>query len=296
IGTNGLAAKVKLNEDKSYSQVKLNDEESKFENMTSSTNSKGSTDSFDNGSASEKLKSDLAEDIQDGDNKDRQASGETRKHTTLFTRVADFLDLKLLQDTTLLVLVLGLSLAVAAETTFSFSTPLILLDMNFGTDQTAYIMSFITVGDTLTRFLCPFVADWLRLEARSMYVLGLCVVLMSRFSILITSNFQMMLGIGLCLGMGKGIRSVYMNLVVPAYVSIDKVASALALQNLGVGVINLLISPLLGFLKDINGSYSVSVIVLNMATLLVIVVLLAESVLTRRKKNVRLKPGSSHSQ
>nr|CAD7435588.1 unnamed protein product [Timema monikensis] len=115
-------------------------------------------------------------------------------------------------------------------------------------------------------------------------------------AILITSNFHVMLGVGLCLGMGKGIRSVYMNLVVPAYVSIDKVASALALQNLGVGVINLLISPLLGFLKDIHGSYSVSVIVLNMATLMVIVVLLAESVLNRRKKNVRSKPGSSHSQ
>nr|CAD7578631.1 unnamed protein product [Timema californicum] len=220
----------------------------------------------------------LAEDNQDRDSKDRQANAETRKPTTLFTRVADFLDLRLLKDTTLLVLVLGLSLAVAAETTFSYSTPLILFDMNFGPDQTAYIMSFITAGDILTRFLCPFIADWLRLEARSMYVLGLCVVLMSRFC------------------MGKGIRSVYMNLVVPAYVSIEKVASALALQNLGVGVINLLISPLLGFLKDIHGSYSVSVIVLNMATLLVIVVLLVESVLNRRKKNVRSKPGSSHSQ
>nr|CAD7450947.1 unnamed protein product [Timema bartmani] len=60
VGTNGLAAKVKLIEDKSYSQVKLHDEEYKIENMTSSTNSKGSTDSFislENGSVSEKLKS-----------------------------------------------------------------------------------------------------------------------------------------------------------------------------------------------------------------------------------------------
>nr|CAD7427074.1 unnamed protein product [Timema monikensis] len=233
-----------------------------------------------------------------------QSRGVKTKHLEkegALSRLVQLLDVHLLKDNTFLVLVVGISLAASAEYTFTFLVPLILVDFNFSLDETAYVMSLIATGDLLTRFLSPFFADWFKMDARSMYVLGLLTVVASRSVILFRTEFHAMMAVGLFLGMGKGVRTVYMNLVVPAYVPMDKIASALAFQNLGIGVITLLISPLIGggcvslglgprleavpsMLRDVSGNYTPSVVILNLSTLLVIFVLVGDRAFARRKQ------------
>lgn len=55
-----------------------------------------------------------------------------------------------------------------------------------------------------------------------------------------------MLVIGLALGVAKGIRTVYMSLVIPSYIPLDKLPSASGIQMLTNGILLLTIGPLIG--------------------------------------------------
>lgn len=48
------------------------------------------------------------------------------------------------------------------------------------------------------------------------------------------------------LGIGKGIRSVYMSIVIPSYIPIDRLASASAIQLFANGIVMMCIGPILG--------------------------------------------------
>lgn len=61
-----------------------------------------------------------------------------------------------------------------------------------------------------------------------------------------TSNYLNMLIICSALGVGKGIRSVYMSIVIPSYIPIDRLASASAIQLFGNGIVMMCIGPILG--------------------------------------------------
>lgn len=55
-----------------------------------------------------------------------------------------------------------------------------------------------------------------------------------------------MLMICSALGIAKGIRSVYMSIVIPSYIPLDRLASASAIQLFGNGVVMMCIGPILG--------------------------------------------------
>nr|CAD7604693.1 unnamed protein product [Timema genevievae] len=275
-------SKIKISEDKSYAPVRLEEagEKSEIQLLELSENGKAQVENESNLGSKENAR--IRADVNI--NQARAVKTNYLEKEGALSRLIQLLDVHLLKDNTFLLLVVGISLAASAEYTFTFLVPLILVDFDFSLDETAYVMSLIATGDLLTRFLSPFFADWLKIDARSMYVLGLLTVVASRSVILFRTEFHAMMAVGLFLGMGKGVRTVYMNLVIPAYVPMDKLASALAFQNLGIGVITLLISPLIGMLRDVSGNYTPSVVVLNLATLLVILVLVGDRAFARRKQ------------
>lgn len=70
---------------------------------------------------------------------------------------------------------------------------------------------------------------------------------LSKFSaIFFTSTYQAMLLVGLGLGIAKGVRTVYMAMIVPNYVPIERLAYASGIQMVINGVIIMLLGPLLG--------------------------------------------------
>lgn len=58
-----------------------------------------------------------------------------------------------------------------------------------------------------------------------------------------------MLIVVVLLGIGKGIRSVYMSIVIPSYIPLDRLASASALQLFLNGIVILCFGPIAGKLK-----------------------------------------------
>nr|CAD7405116.1 unnamed protein product [Timema cristinae] len=198
------------------------------------------------------------------------------------------LDLGLLKDKIFLMLLTGIWLALAAETIFILFTPFILDDLGFTTEQITNILSVISGGDLIFRFLSPFIADWIKFDVKLMFVLSLVVAFLTRIPIILVTSYEAMLSVGLALGASKGIMMVYRALVIPNYVPMERVSSALALQMVGVGFTVLISSPFAGVLRDLSGSYNTSVAVVNVVTVLAILIYVAEITLSRRHN--RQKP------
>jgi len=63
---------------------------------------------------------------------------------------------------------------------------------------------------------------------------------------LLLANNSAMVAVAIGLGAAKGIRSVYMALVVPSYVPIQKLPNASGIQMLTNGMILMSVGPILG--------------------------------------------------
>ncbi|KAL6440494.1 hypothetical protein ACFW04_003189 [Cataglyphis niger] len=211
--------------------------------------------------------------------KDKDESAASR----YFRRIANLYDFDLLRDPTYINIMLGMSIAIFAEINFSMLTPFILADMGMTTTEIANIMSVIAIVDLVGRGISPYLGEWLRQPARMMYMLSLFLLIISRTALIFTKSFLSVLIVAMGLGLAKGIRSVYMTLVVPSYVPIHKLPSASGIQMLTNGVILTCAGPTLGLIRDNTGNYTICIILINFVTIITLFMWTIEILLVRRK-------------
>lgn len=72
---------------------------------------------------------------------------------------------------------------------------------------------------------------------------------------MLANNLTGYVVVALFLGVGKGFRTVYWNLVVPDYVPLDKLASASAFQSLCNGLSLLISGPIIGMFVSFTASF-----------------------------------------
>ncbi|XP_035901113.1 uncharacterized protein LOC118507163 isoform X1 [Anopheles stephensi] len=207
------------------------------------------------------------------------------KSDGFFTKVVNTFDLTLLQDKVYLNMMLGMSIAVFAEINFSLLTPFILGDLGYGTEQIASIMSTLALADLLFRFISPFVGDFLKLSPRIMYMIALSMLIVTRFSILLARSYDEMMIVAFGLGVAKGVRSVYMSLVIPSYIPLKRLPSASSIQMTTNGIVLMTIGPCVGVLRDWTGSYSKSIILINGFTIVTLLMWSAELIYVHRRQN-----------
>ncbi|XP_058055105.1 uncharacterized protein LOC131206540 [Anopheles bellator] len=210
-------------------------------------------------------------------------------------RLVRFFDLTLLQDKVYVNMMLGMSIAVFAEINFSLLTPFILGDLGYGTLQIASIMSTLALADLVFRFISPFVGDYLKLSPRTMYMIALTMLIVTRFSILLARNYEEMMIVAVGLGIAKGVRSVYMSLVIPSYIPLKRLPSASSIQMTTNGIVLMTIGPCVGVLRDWTGSYSKSIILINAFTIVTLLMWTVELVYVRRCQTAPAGP-STHQQ
>uniref|UniRef100_A0A182U6N3 Major facilitator superfamily (MFS) profile domain-containing protein n=1 Tax=Anopheles melas TaxID=34690 RepID=A0A182U6N3_9DIPT len=215
---------------------------------------------------------------------DRPAAG-SGKTDGFFAKVVHLFDLTLLQDKVYLNMMLGMSIAVFAEINFSLLTPFILGDLGYSTEQIASIMSTLALADLLFRFVSPFVGDYLKLTPRIMYMIALAMLIVTRFSILLARSYDEMVLVAFGLGVAKGVRSVYMSLVIPSYIPLKRLPSASSIQMTTNGIVLMTIGPCVGLLRDWTGSYSKSIILINGFTIVTLLMWSAELIYVHRCQN-----------
>ncbi|CAG2056632.1 unnamed protein product [Timema podura] len=227
---------------------------------------------------------DNSENTQSKRNTKRRRKGVFRR---VLGRVAKILDLSLLKDPYYINLMVGMSIAMSAELNFSLLTPFILGDMGFSNDQTASVMSAIGIADIIFRFISPFFADYMEYSARTMYLISMAMLIASRTTIIFFNTFQSLLVVAVAIGIAKGVRTVYMSLVIPSYVPIERLASASGLQMVGNGIVLMAFGPLIGLLRDVTGSYNWCIVVINVMTALTATMWLLETAFTSWRRRTK---------
>ncbi|XP_008192826.2 monocarboxylate transporter 4 [Tribolium castaneum] len=198
--------------------------------------------------------------------------------------LAKIFDLDLLKDPVFNNIIIGLALATFAEINFTLLVPFILNDFKLTTDQIAIFLSTLGISDMISRFLGPYVGNYFTKPSRLMFVYSLVILVIIKFTILCSKNFIFLLVIAFTLGIAKGIRKVYMWLVIPDYVPLEKLPSAAGLDMLARGCCILIGGPILGALRDATGSYVICIIVMNCVTITTILLWLIEAILTKYTK------------
>jgi hypothetical protein len=155
-------------------------------------------------------------------------------------------DFGLLRDPIYVNMMLGMAIAIFAEINFSVLTPFILTDMNFSMTEIAAFMSSLAISDIVFRFISPFIGDLLHQPPRLMYMYSLVVLMIGRAALVCMTSFIGIIICGVCLGIGKGVRTVNLNLVIPNYIPLERLASASGIQMLCNGLLILFLGPCLG--------------------------------------------------
>lgn len=212
------------------------------------------------------------------------------KPKSFMSNFIQFFDLTLLTDPIFVNIIFGLSIAACVETNFSLILPIILKDMmQFETSDIAKLMSVIGFSDTLFRFVSPFIGEWCNKSPRVMYMVSLLLIIFTRTMMLFTSSFIGMLVVALALGITKALRTVYVNIVIPSYVPLHRLAFASGLQMFFSGVTIFTVGSLLTRVREASGSYQVPIIVLNFVTLLTIITWSAEFLYIRFRDKSRVQ-------
>lgn len=98
-----------------------------------------------------------------------------------------------------------------------------------------------------------------------------------------------MLAVCCLLGAAKGVRTVYMQLVIPAHVPIERLAAAAGLQMVVNGAVIMVLGPLMGVIRDWTGTYERCVLFINAVTAVTLAMWSAEFAWQRwRRSEARL--------
>ncbi|XP_071452528.1 monocarboxylate transporter 9-like [Hetaerina americana] len=198
-------------------------------------------------------------------------------------RTVEYFDLDLLCDTQFLMIFIGMTLAYGGEINFSLLAPFVFLDYDFSLEQVATLMSTLASVDLVTRFTMPFFSDHFKFDSLLMYAIGLFLLGTGRIMLAHLSGFSTIISITLWLGFGKGLRTVYMTLVLPAIVSLEKLPSASGLQTLANGIFFFTIGPLFGYIRDSSDNYTAVLYAIDFFTFGAILVWLLAAVYTRNR-------------
>ncbi|KAM3968172.1 LOW QUALITY PROTEIN: uncharacterized protein ACR2FA_006302 [Aphomia sociella] len=203
-------------------------------------------------------------DYEDDDVFEEKEDETVEKELTFCEKIYIFFDLDLLNDFTFINLMLGITLANFNELNFSVLTPFILGDYGFSKPEVALFMSLLAGIDICVRFCIPFVAGKIGWD-NIFFLFGVMSMAMGRVVLAYCQTYSVVLFVAVMIGFGKGLRTVFMALVIPTHVPIHKLPGATGIQLLTAGIVYLSLGPVVGWIKD-NASTAVTLHCLNIFT------------------------------
>lgn len=92
-----------------------------------------------------------------------------------------------------------------------------------------------------------------------------------------------MLFVMIILGIARGVRTVYMNVIIPDHVPLERLAAASGLQMVANGIFLLSFGSILGVMRDISGSYASCIVFINVVTAITLIMWSVEMLYTHIK-------------
>ncbi|XP_026759198.2 monocarboxylate transporter 9-like [Galleria mellonella] len=177
--------------------------------------------------------------------------------------VTEFLDLTLLKDWVYDNITVGMALTFFADLTFFTLEPLFLGRNHLSQSEIAYIITFGGATDMTARLLLGVAGQFFRINARCMFFAGALFAAIFRIAFVQYTTFTPLLVLTAILGATRSLVHIAQPIVMAEHVPIEKYPPAYGLYMLLTGALSLSVGPMIGFLRDITGSY---VIAFNMLT------------------------------
>ncbi|CAB3365393.1 Hypothetical predicted protein [Cloeon dipterum] len=232
----------------------------------------------------------IRDDSSSDGNEEFDASAESQspeqgqENKSCFGKIVDLFDLDLLTNPTYVITAAGIALAFCAEINFFLLTPVIFKELHgFDTYQIAKYQSSLATTDLIFRLLAPYIAEFLKLSNRSMYLISIVGLSLFRALVMIFLEYEYVMVMGLFLGMAKGVRTVFMPLILPAIVPLHRLPSAIGLSMLMKSIAFMTLGPVFGSIKDVTGSFVYVVVAINVVAMLTAVVWLTKDFCFKKK-------------
>ncbi|XP_044738723.1 monocarboxylate transporter 2-like isoform X2 [Chrysoperla carnea] len=207
-----------------------------------------------------------------------------------------FFELDLLKDLIFLNIMMGVTVVYFVEFNFSILTPFVLKDYNFDKLQTANFMSMVATVDIIVRFTIPFASAKVNWDNRTFFMIGIMCIAFGRILLIITKSYSVSLPIAALIGFGKGIRTIFMALVIPSHVPLTRLPAATGLQLLAGGFTALALGPIVGLIRDKTQNYTLTLHFLNILTFAITISWTIEKFIRRYKdKQNKLKTNMTQS-
>ncbi|KAK0072570.1 hypothetical protein PV325_011159, partial [Microctonus aethiopoides] len=210
------------------------------------------------------------------------------KKPTLFSRFITaliiFFDLNLLRDFVYTNIMLGMNFANFTELNFAMLTPFILAEYGLKKIQVATVMSVLGGMDVVGRLCISFIATKMKWDNRTFFLIGIGCMAIGRIILAHVTSFNVIIAVGVLIGFGKALRTIFMALVIPSHVPISRLPAATGLQLVTSGIISIGLGPVVGWIRDICGSYSIVLHILNIMTFLTIISWTLEMFITSRRQ------------
>ncbi|XP_020805272.1 uncharacterized protein LOC110181750 isoform X2 [Drosophila serrata] len=142
------------------------------------------------------------------------------------------------------------------------------------------VMSLLACMDISVRFLAPLALEKVKLDNRVLFAFGILCIAVGRVVVSFTSSYEVMIGVFLLIGFGKGFRTIFSPLIIPSYVPLNRLPAASGLQLIFNTMFSFAMGPILGILTEAFG-YAATIHTINALTCLALLLWLTESVVRR---------------
>lgn len=179
---------------------------------------------------------------------------------SIWAAITEHMDLALLKDARYVAVILGMGVSLVAETNFNTMIPFVLTELS-GLERTsiATVMSIQAISDITGRLCVPLLAQKAGWTSRNLYVVSLIGSTIGR-TILSTwgNTYVVVIGVALIIGIAKGTKAVFQTLIIPDYVSLERLPAAYGMQMVCNGILSITIGPFIGLVHDWMMSYVVA--------------------------------------
>lgn len=180
------------------------------------------------------------------------AEEEAKRRLTFCQKVSKFFDLDLLRDFTFVNLAVGMTIMMFGEMNFSVLTPFILNSFGYTDKQISLVMSLLACMDISVRFLAPLALEKVKLDNRVLFAFGILCISVGRVVVAFTSSYEVMIGVFLLIGFGKGFRTIFSPLIIPSYVPLNRLPAASGLQLIFNTIFSFAMGPILGEFRGLT--------------------------------------------
>uniref|UniRef100_A0A182QJX4 Major facilitator superfamily (MFS) profile domain-containing protein n=1 Tax=Anopheles farauti TaxID=69004 RepID=A0A182QJX4_9DIPT len=216
------------------------------------------------------------------------------KPATKWQILVDFLDLTLLKDPIYVNIVLGISFALYSDLAFFTIQPMYLFMLSFSKADVSLIIAIGAGADLISRIFLAISSTCLNIKARYVYLAGALFTIIARFGFLCVFDFYGMAIVTAIMGFLRTWIHVPLPLVFSEYLPQERFPSGYGLFMFLQGNITFAIGPIVGYIRDVTGSYTVSFHVLTLVMALCVIPWFFEICYYRLKGKVRQEQAPPH--